>query len=141
MDKSNLFVSAGLTVFGISASFAALNYPEGSRMLPLFYSALLVLLSGALLLQSMPKNPKKADSETEPLGKVLKVVIFVASYIFLIPHLGFYSSTACFLLFFMVATRAARFCKALIVSGVATLVIYAFFELFLRVPAPQGLWI
>ncbi|GHV37129.1 hypothetical protein FACS1894187_13110 [Synergistales bacterium] len=144
MNKADAVIAAVLIVFGSSAFFVALGYPAGSRMLPMFYSATLAVLSLLLLVQSVLRPSRRTsgnidEDSVEPARKVIMAVIFIAGYVALIPVLGFYFSTACFLVSFIVATRAARLSMALAVSAGTTCAIYAFFNILLKLQTPLGI--
>jgi uncharacterized membrane protein len=144
MSKSNAAVAGILIVFGSCAFFTAQKYPVGSRMLPMGYAAILTLLSGLFLIQSIfrPSSGKTAAAsveKTESLSRVIMVSTFIVIYIVLIPVMGFYFATACFLLFFMMATKAARFLTALAVSAVTICALFAFFNLLLKLQTPSGI--
>ena len=152
MNKKDAVIAAGLCLFGIAACIKAFEYPQGTRMFPAAYAMLLAFFSSLLFIKSFFFSAANGANQAgekieegiegnEPYSKVLMVVLIVLGYVILIPNLGFYSSTACFLFLTTGVTKAARLLTALAVSVVTTGILYAFFDFFLRVPAPRGFWI
>jgi len=143
MKKSDIGVSVVMICTGISALVKSSDYSEQSRMIPYIYSTALIafsLLLGLKALMHRGENLEDPVTKDEPLYRVLLVVGMILGYIASIQVIGFYTSTALFLLIFMGLMRAASLPVSLAVSAGTALVVYFFFETMLNIPVPQGMF-
>ena len=143
MKKADIGIALIMACVGGAALITATEYPEETRMLPTIYSCALIALSAALGFSAFfKKNPDAAKeaSGKEPLPKVLLVMFLIFGYIASVQVLGFYSSTALFLLIFMGILKAARWHVTVLISLLVPLSIYLFFSLLLKIPVPAGLF-
>jgi hypothetical protein len=144
MKKTDVAI-AGVTIcVGLAAFIKAWDYPAQSRMIPLIYSSALMTVSFLFALRTVlsRKTPETADGhmQKEPLPKVFLVMGVILGYIASIQVLGFYSSTALFLLLFMGILRAAPLFVAAIISLATPAIVYFFFEKMLHIPVPGGIF-
>lgn len=123
----------------------AADYPAQSRMIPYVYSTALIVFSLLLGLKTFVNRGKKAEEEIsakeEPIFKVFLIIGMIFGYIASIQVLGFYTSTALFLLVFMGVMRAASLFVSLAVSAGTSIAVYFFFETMLNIPVPEGLFL
>lgn len=123
----------------------AAGYPAQSRMIPYLYSTALIGFSLLLGLQTLRKAGRKAKENSaekeEPILRVFLIIGMIFGYIASIQVLGFYSSTALFLLVFMGVMRAASLFVSLAVSAGTSVAVYCFFETLLKIPVPKGLFL
>jgi putative tricarboxylic transport membrane protein len=144
MKKSDLGIPAVMICTGIAALIKAGAYPAQSRMMPSIYGVALIAFSLLLGLKALASRENDADKdpamEEEPLSRVFLVVALILGYITSIQALGFYSSTALFLLLFMSLMRAASLRISLAVAATTSLVVYFFFERLLTIPVPEGIF-
>ncbi|WP_367338280.1 tripartite tricarboxylate transporter TctB family protein [Aminivibrio sp.] len=145
MKKSDLIISVIMICTGIGAMIKAADYPAQSRMIPYVYSTALIIFSLLLGLKTLMKPGKKTEEDTtakdEPILRVLLIGAMIFGYIMSIQVLGFYTSTALFLIIFMGVMRAASLFVSLAVSAGTSVAVYFFFETLLNIPVPEGLFL
>jgi hypothetical protein len=114
-------------------------------MIPYVYSTALIIFSLLLGLKTLMKPGKKTEEDTtakdEPILRVLLIGAMIFGYIMSIQVLGFYTSTALFLIIFMGVMRAASLFVSLAVSAGTSVAVYFFFETLLNIPVPEGLFL
>jgi hypothetical protein len=139
-NKRDIIISVVLIFLGIIAIVAAQNYPKQSRVIPVIYSSLLIMLSLFLLVKSFKLDPKKKNLDlNEPYKKFFVVATAILIYILAIRFLGFYSSTFVFMVVFMILLKAARLKTVLLISITTIGLIYLFFDMMLHIPIPGGI--
>ncbi len=142
MKKADIVVSIMMFGVGIAAILKASDFPEQSRLMPYIYSSLLILVAILLGLRAFfgrnaaPEDPAWKD---EPIPRVFLVMALVLGYIVSIQILGFYTSTALFMLVFLGVMHAASLFVSLGVSVGTSVAVYYFFEILLHIPIPRGL--
>ena len=72
--------------------------------------------------------------------KVLIVLCGLASYVFLLNFLGFLLSTFVLILFLLKSVEPVGWIKAVVLSLIITMVSYAIFSIWLKVPFPEAYW-
>ncbi len=141
MQKAERIVSVINIAFGAFVIYLATEYPFESKMIPVLYSILYILLSAILFIGSFKKekiDASKEMPETEDLFQVFKVSLVFLAYIASIPFVGFYVSTLLFMAFFMIVTKASKLRATLAISFSATALLFVFFEWALHIPTPRG---
>lgn len=144
MNKPDGAAAIFLMIFGGGAFAVARTYPIGSRMFPMFYAATLFVLALLLLFQSICRSRHRSESSdtvgAEPFRKVFSVLFFILLYITLIPYIGFYLSTLCFLFASILLSHAAKPLASIVVSIGTTGAIYLFFDMLLKLQTPAGIF-
>lgn len=145
MKITDLVISVIMMLTGAGALIKASGYPAQSKMIPYIYSSALILFSLILAFRTLSRRSEIPQEDPvqkeEPIGRVFLVIGMVFAYIASIEILGFYTSTALFLLIFMGVMRAASLIVSLAVSSGTAIVVYVFFETLLNIPVPVGLFI
>lgn len=124
----------------------AWEFPHGGGMFPLFSMFGIIGLSGLLFYNTL--GPKSSEQERK-LGfdsrfqtlKPLWVCLLVFAYLFVMFELGYYLTTAIFLVTaaWLVGVRNV---KTIALTTVILLpLMYAFFELFLQANLPRGIFL
>ncbi len=123
------------------------SYANG-RIVPYLLGGLMVILSLALILQSVAQLKKgddgKKSDEKNDVTTVLLTFIIIIAYIALLPTLGFILGTMLFLLaqIFVLApleTRVKSLWIYALVAVVFTVLIYVAFNIGLKQPLPRGI--
>lgn len=144
MNKADLVISVIMICTGAGAMIKAAGYPVQSKMIPYIYSGALIVFSLFLAFTTLAKRGETPQEDPvikeEPIKRVMIIIALVFAYITSIEVLGFYSSTALFLLVFMGVMRAASLIVSLFVSAGTAVVVYFFFETLLKIPVPSGLY-
>ena len=99
--------------------------------MPLWYGALLIALSGVIVL-----NLLKKQTQEEPVGKPLVVLAAVAAAIVGLQLVGFALSVFLLLLALFVAVERLPLARSLLVAAGTTAVLYLVFKTWLGVPLP-----
>jgi len=109
--------------------------PE-SGFLPLVYGVLLTLLSGAILANLFLDPP--AEEDRGPIGKPIMILGILIVTIVGMRVVGFVIATLLMLLFMFAFVERRPLVSSLVVSTVTTGVLFVLFEVWLRVPLPEG---
>jgi hypothetical protein len=132
-------VFAGIGVLWISIALG-MNLWQGfapdSGFLPLIYGVLLTLLAGAVLVNLYFDPP--ADEDRSAIGKPILLLAILIATVVGMRAAGFVTAIVLMLLFLFAAVERRPLLPSIIVSVVCTGVLYALFDLWLRVPLPEG---
>lgn len=132
-----LFVTALIWSFDIPVTQKTSEV--GPRFFPLVGAIVGLYFCGVLLLQLIRRKSKPNPGETIPLSAV-KVGLSIAAYVFLIPSLGFYISSAVSIpLLMWLGGERRRLLMMLTVLGFC-LFTYFLFEVSLNIEFPKGVW-
>lgn len=129
----------------LSAAFLAqsFRYPPESSQFPRFLMGVQLLFSLVFLVQQLrlPLQPLQPSRESVMASLVPAIKVFLATslYILAIDALGYFVSTAAFLLGAMALFGNRRLLVMAIVTGCFLALIYALFVWFMGVRLPQGL--
>ena len=137
-------ISAALAVaFAIYMMWIAWNFPANGDLFPKFCGFAAVFVGGLMILRTLT-SPSVFDGlfpeiswweEIKPLVLTASVVVYVNVFFVL----GYYVSSALFLvvLAWLVGVRSV---KAILITAIVTFpLMYLFFELFLNARMPRGL--
>jgi hypothetical protein len=119
-------------------SFVVIRYPYAVIAV---IAILIVLIMGDLIKKL--KKPRESYSKTDTglefnLNYMIMILVLSFLYLILITWLGYFSSTALFLISLMVLLKVRR---ALLLIGIPLFYItlsYLIFRVFLRLPLPEG---
>ena len=151
MITKDIFLALFVILFSIAAYIVTLSYPYESAYFPRFIIVLLGFLGLILLIKEIRNRPS-AVAATK--GKVQdripfwhrsvfrKVASMIGSsliYLIVLNHFGFFVSTLVYLPV-MIWTLGVRKPKTIIFStAFVVFFIFLIFQMFLRVPFPEGL--
>lgn len=134
-------------VGGITLSEAARLYAYrtdvlvGDHVIPAVVGILLCLLGLVLAL----KKPEERTREPFPRGRALVVLVlafvFLLLYRYLIPAAGYFASTLLVAAALFKAIGAYRWPKTLLYAGLAAVLLYAVFAVWLQTPFPPAIFL
>jgi len=138
-------------IIGVYTSISAYRLGLGSFRQPgpgfiFFLAALFLTILSAIDLGSTfirkPKTDKDKKDEPIWLGvrwpKVLMVLVGLSIYIYVFNFLGFLLSTFLLMVFLFKAVEPTRWWVSIMGSLITILIAYGIFNLWLKVPFPQG---
>ena len=138
-------------IIGVYTSISAYRLGLGSFRQPgpgfiFFLAALFLLVLSAIDLGSTFIGKPKADKDRkdEPIWlgvrwpKVLMVLVGLSVYIYVFNFLGFLLSTFLLMVFLFKAVEPTKWWVSIMSSLITILIAYGIFNLWLKVPFPQG---
>lgn len=136
-------VAFALAMIAISASLVAgsYQYPPEAAQFPRFLMVLQLIFSVLLLIRAFrtkPATPSAATATDIRLGVPLQVFVGVSAYILAIEHIGYFVTTALFLLGSMSFFGRHKLTVMLSVAGVFLLIIYILFGVLIGIRLPAG---
>jgi putative tricarboxylic transport membrane protein len=113
---------------------------EGPRsgFFPFYVGLIILIASGLILFQAVIARSDKLFAEWSQLGSVMKVVIPTTIYVFVLPYLGIYITSAVLIGAFMKWLGRYAWGITLAVSIGVPIVTYLMFEKWFLVPLPKG---
>jgi len=143
MKRANIISSLIVMVISVffyynTLGFKKLNTADvGPAAMPRLFSIILMVLGIILFTQSFLDKENRKAKKIEKIIFVLTGVFLM--YVFLIPVLGFYSTTIFFILIMLFITKTKQITFYLFVPLFSCIFVFAFFEYFLTVPVPKGI--
>ncbi|SFL30283.1 tripartite tricarboxylate transporter TctB family protein [Halanaerobium salsuginis] len=145
MKKGNIIASIIVIITSLFFYFNTMNFKKldnqiiGASFMPRFYTTLLVILSIILIIKNLSGSENKVENSKKYFRYSIITMLFILTYLIIIPVVGFYSSTI--LLVFTLLYFAKLKNKVLLVSiPIGTSIfIFLFFQLALNVIMPTGL--
>lgn len=140
INKEKVY-SLSVTVISALLTVQAFRYPAESSHFPRFLCILMVLFS----LISLSKALKDKDAEREEISFAstikLPLIVFITAiaYIFGIAYVGYFVSTAVYMLFMMLLFGEKRIIPMGVAIAAFIIVIYALFVHFLGLRLPEGI--
>ncbi len=129
-------------IWGASKMDYAVEYSPAAGFFPFWLGIFFALLSLALFLKNIfGSRDKKTENffpSEEGRNRVLLYIVVLTLCIFLIGKLGFVITCFLFTVFTLICLGKYSLKKGLITSSLMIVVIYALFDLALRVPLPKG---
>jgi hypothetical protein len=150
---AGIFIALGVFIWAVSFSFPVLagGHP-GPSLFPRVLGTLFIFFSLIVILEGRRKSKTPPAPAAEDEGgnviiireknyfNAVLVIILIAAFIALAPHLGFIITGGA-VLFILMWKLHVRPLKSLIISAVVICLIYSIFAKGLRVPLPHGfLW-
>lgn len=132
-----LMLFCGLSYY-LSFSFSgeARAYPHFMIFCLFFFS--LILFVGTFI-NSKKKEKENSSKSKIDISRILNIGILTVAYIVLLNKIGFYSSTAIYLLCAMFLLGIKNIKLLLFVTGIFLLLLYSIFNVFLQLPKPEGI--
>lgn len=132
-----------LSVTAISAllTVQAFRYPAESSHFPRFLCVLMVLFSLISLSRALKEKEQKREEVTFASTIKLPLIVFLTAiaYIFGIAYVGYFVSTAVYMIFMMLLFGERRIVPIGAAIAVFIIVIYALFVHFLGLRLPEGI--
>ena len=132
-----------LSVTAISAllTVQAFRYPAESSHFPRFLCVLMVLFSLISLSRALKEKEPKRKEVTFASTIKLPLIVFLTAiaYIFGIAYIGYFVSTAVYMIFMMLLFGERRIVPIGAAIAVFIIVIYALFVHFLGLRLPEGI--
>ena len=158
MVKKNIaaYCGAGL-IFVLAFAYAAVNFNVGAREYPMFISGMGILACGVLVVQTLLQHSKRkkdeqaiqaydADERKNSWTKKDIQTFFLTTatiliYLFLIPRLGYITSTFLVMFSLLVILKREGYIRYLILTTIMCLMIYYVFGGMLNIFLPRGMFI
>lgn len=137
--------AAGGVAFAIFVMYLAWNFPANGDLFPKFCGFAMILVAGLMILRTIT-SPAVFDGLFPSISlmeelKPLLITAAVVAYVLIFFELGYYTSSALFLVG-MAWFAGVRSVKAILITALVTFpLMYAFFELFLEARMPRGILI
>ena len=148
MLTKDAYLAIAVVVFSIAVLLSTLSYPYQSAYFPRFILILLGGLGCALFLKEIrkkkPSTPGK-DGDQPPLLqnpafiKVSMMIVYSVVYLLLVDWVGFFSTTIVAIPIMIRLLGVKKPSTIIISTGVVVFFIYLIFDIFLKVPFPEGL--
>jgi len=132
-------------VFALFVMYTAWNFPANGDLFPKFCGFGLIFIAGLMVLRTI-SSPAVFESNAPRIhwGEELKPLLITAAviaYVLIFFKLGYYTSSALFLII-MAWLAGVRSVKTIAITAIITFpLMYAFFELFLQARMPRGILI
>jgi len=132
-----LMLFCGLSYY-LSFSFSgeARAYPH-FMIFCLFFFSLALFVS--TFINSKKKERENSSKSKIDISRLLNIGILTLAYIVLLNKIGFYSSTAIYLLCAMSLLGIKNIKLLLFTTGIFLLLLYSIFNVFLQLPKPEGI--
>ena len=133
-----------MTVYVLTYQFPKQTVALSPKVFPQFVSACLFILSLVLLIQGITGVKKESEQKKVKLAlnnifllKMLTMIILAFFYIRILPLTGYIIATPLFLASSMLLFNEKRWFMIVIVSIVATALLYILFRIVFKIPLPR----
>jgi len=141
---SIFFMIISMTVYVLTYQFPKQTVALSPKVFPQFVSACLFILSLVLLIQGITGVKKESEQKKVKLVlnnifllKMLTMIILAFFYIRILPLTGYIIATPLFLASSMLLFNEKRWFMIVIVSIVATALLYILFRIVFKIPLPR----
>lgn len=150
MLTKDAYLAIAIVVFSIAVLLSTLSYPYQSAYFPRFILVLLGGLGCALFVKEIKKRkPQSArkDGDQPPVFqnpafiKVSMMIVYSVVYLLAIDYVGFFTTTIVSIPIMIWLLGVKKPSTIIISTGVVVFFIYLIFDIFLKVPFPEGLLI
>ena len=138
----NILLPASLVVLSLVFWVFTYTFPEeeaGAAVLPRLYIALILLLSGIILLQIF-RGREKTVARLEKRGLLALVIAMLAGYLLVIPLAGYFLSTFLFIALMLHLLSYKRKVLIWLISGGWVVFSYLLFYKLLYIQLPLGVF-
>jgi magnesium-transporting ATPase (P-type) len=134
-----LMLFCGLSYY-LSFSFSgeARAYPH-FMIFCIFFFSLVLFVSTFINSKKKEKEKENSSKSKIDISRLLNIGILTVAYIVLLNKIGFYSSTAIYLLCAMSLLGIKNIKLLLFTTGIFLLLLYSIFNVFLQLPKPEGI--
>lgn len=122
----------------VITGFSASIFPKFSIILLLILSIMLVIASIKKKENTKSSNP---EFENQSFSRVILGIIIIIAYLILFQYLGFILGSFLIMIFFMWFFRVKNIALLIIIPILTIFLVYLFFEIFLKVQLPDGIFI
>jgi len=141
---SIFFMIISMTVYVLTYQFPKQTVALSPKVFPQFVSVCLFILSLVLLIQGVTGVKKESEQKKVKLAlnnifllKMLTMIILAFFYIRVLPLMGYKIATPLFLAGSMLLFNEKRWFMIVIVSIVATALLYILFRIVFKIPLPR----
>jgi|SRR5665648_103945 len=141
---SIFFMIISMTVYVLTYQFPKQTVALSPKVFPQFVSGCLFILSLVLLIQGVTGVKKESEQKKMKLAlnnifllKMLTMIILAFFYIRVLPLTGYKIATPLFLAGSMLLFNEKRWFMIVIVSIVATALLYTLFRIVFKIPLPR----
>jgi len=141
---SIFFMIISMTVYVLTYQFPKQTVALSPKVFPQFVSVCLFILSLVLLIQGVTGVKKESEQKKVKLAlnnifllKMLTMIILAFFYIRVLPLTGYKIATPLFLAGSMLLFNEKRWFMIVIVSIVATALLYILFRIVFKIPLPR----
>ena len=139
----NLVIGLIVAAIGLFGMYNAIGMPDGTRPYTLvvtgIFTLLGVLLAGnAIVYRNIPAHDCGVVTVKEMINPFIAYVM-IAAYALLIPRVGFFVTSAVFMLIMMVWMGYRKVVPMVLTTGIMLGFIYFLFVVQLNVPLPSGI--
>jgi len=141
---SIFFMIISMTVYVLTYQFPKQTVALSPKVFPQFVSVCLFILSLVLLIQGVTGVKKESEQKKVKLAlnnifllKMLTMIILAFFYIRVLPLTGYKIATPLFLASSMLLFNEKRWFMIVIVSIVATALLYILFRIVFKIPLPR----
>jgi len=148
MLTKDAYLAIAIVVFSIAVLVSTLSYPYQSAYFPRFILMLLGGLGGALFVKEIrkkkpsasPKNGGQPSVFQNPaFVKASMMIIYSVVYLVAISYVGFFTTTIIAIPMMIWLLGVKKPSTIMISTVVVVFFIYLIFDIFLKVPFPEGL--
>lgn len=136
-----LCISIIYLVFSLQMPIGQLSQP-GPGLMPFSLGVIMVLVSLGNLLRclNLPKLNAFESINREAYVRISLLIVGLILYCVLLPLLGFFFVTFFFEIAYMKLFGVTRWRTMISVAIAVTLVTFFFFDIYLQIPFPRGIW-
>jgi len=141
---SIFFMVISMTVYVLTYQFPKQTVALSPKVFPQFVSVCLFILSLVLLIQGVTGVKKESEQKKVKLAlnnifllKMLTMIILAFFYVQILPLTGYIVATPFFLAGSMLLFNEKRWFMIVIVSIVATALLYILFRIVFKIPLPR----
>lgn len=141
----DVWVGIVLMLFSICFWILSADFPDAAKLFPRTFLAVNFILSAILMSTTLYHNSNLLTSDHiattshSDMLIILEAYGLIATYFFAISLVGFYASTAIFLVVFMCFLRVRSVKVLVFVPLIVDFLLYLFFSLGLKLNLPTGL--
>ncbi|WP_339251684.1 tripartite tricarboxylate transporter TctB family protein [Sporosarcina sp. FSL W8-0480] len=144
MFKINGILAGIFFSLGLFAFFYSFQFSEVAAFWPKFFAVVLMVLAIALIVDTKLKPDREQVSENTISTREYKLLAIIAAsaviYMIAMDFLGFTVSSIILLFFLFWVFGYRHFKNVIIISIASSIVVTLIFQVFLKVPLPQGLF-
>ena len=149
MSIKNIVAGILLAIIGISFGLLSSNLPDraainvpGPDFFPMLISVIMVFLAISLLLQGIVELSRTGlqDSKLTIPIKAIVILVVIASYIYLLPYIGFLFGGLLFFPIIMFMSGSKKWLHIAICTTVIPLILFYLFRVGFQILLPHASW-
>lgn len=137
--KTDFYMAFVFLMMGVFTYIQSQKIPDTPAEFPILIAICLFIAAFIQMFMALARRGIKAEKVEHKIRPVIIITAMTAIYIFLISYVGYLLSTV-LLVYFVIAVLGYKPKKQmLLISCLATLIIFVMFKVVLRVPLPMGI--